>query len=258
MPVIDFLRNVVPVTGQIDIGKTVDISIKLLALMKFPDDSTTRDRYYDVQIELFNQKIARKILGEPIAKVTGDEKQDLHISRMSDAYRDTPFPHEKERSQKGLIIGLRLHYVSVLANTSGRGSFNAADFLISLDKWIDSDDQDIPSSRYAIHYAWKLMKPVAHLWAAHRLYPEIYGHGEPTQDAEHFISLAEWYRNFATKYTPPNASATVLNSDLMWLPPDDFNFAEHTLIPFNAYTELSDAKLEKLEEEYRLNRMIRK
>lgn len=255
MPIIDFLNGYDSENPK----NTVSTSIKLQALMHFPDDSLIRDHFYNIEIEKYRQKIARKVFGEPVANTTGDQEHDDHVSMISDAYRDTPFPNLIKRSHQGLMSGLRLHYVSVLANISNRGSFNAADFLINNNEWIDSSDKKIATSSNSVFYAWKIMKPVAHLWAAHNLYYDIYGHGDPTQDPEHLISLSEWYRNFGEQHIPTNTDTEkpkpVLSENESWTPPDSLNYAEHVQIPFNAYTELTKEQLENLEEEYRMDRL---
>lgn len=237
MPIMDFLENY-------DENDTVQTSFKLAALMHYPHDWQKREEFYAINNTQHTQKMSRMILGRPVAKITEDENINILLSRLSDTHGD--LPNQSKLAHMGILSGLRLMHVIALDAIANKGSFVNADELLPYLDIKDGANKKVSTAKGSIHRAWKIMMPVAHIWAAYNLSQQFTNIDEPTHEARTLIGLAEWFRHFGENFCPKTTSRPLLDPEQTWRPPENFQFKAYEEMPFLPFHLVTPNMLSKL------------
>lgn len=134
----------------------------------------------------------------------------------------------------GSVVGDMLHWIVKLHLHGYQGSVRKAK-TIAMAYYKDAtttDGKNLGASKRYIEDNWSYFKPVAHLWAALRMWETA---GEETsappsdwmspflvESLPTFLTYAHWYLRTATAIIPHGQKAPILSSEDVWTRPPDY------------------------------------
>ena len=225
LPILDFLTEFDPEDSE----SRFLAAAKLNAVMLYPSNQQLREELITFRTVEWEQIKAARKEGKPVAAICDDSRINLWLSQLVHMQRRHILPEIRRLTHGGILAGRRLYMVAGLETHGAGGSFNHSDELIPYKKLHDKE-KIISTAKGAIHPAWKEFQGVSHLWAAEEILRLLHPHAEnvPESCPEKLIPIAEWFRQFGEHFRPENTKKPVLDSEVTWRPPLDFD-----LIPFD-------------------------
>ncbi len=214
------------------------MSTHLIGLMLYPNDEYKRKELVTVT---FAKKYLAEIQSGSVPKdvhkfkptLFGDlnwEKWSKELLEIVTTLVDAP-PYEKILAKtalnRGMLAGEVLYWTAITENSGLGGSVAKTEHLLNKYPPIDINGRKLKCSERTIRTAWKQFMPVAHLHAALRSYPALYGKDQsPFDRRDRLLQVSEFFRRFGENFSPGNQGKTLLNSSKTWKPPQGLQLSE--------------------------------